>query len=67
MASGGGDLSFTNLYRLEAGFDGAVLEVSRDGGEWVDLLLDPSVITIGGYNRSIREGFGYAIMGQQAW
>ena len=37
------------------------------GGEWVDLLIDPGVITIGGYNRSIREGFGSAIMGQQAW
>ena len=67
LASGGGDLSFSHLYRLEAGFDGAVLEVSRDGGEWVDLLLDPSVITKGGYNRIIREGFGSAIMGQQAW
>ncbi len=67
LASGGGDLSFSHLYRLETGFDGAVLEVSRDGGEWVDLLVDPSVITIGGYNRSIREGFGSAIMGQQAW
>jgi hypothetical protein len=67
LASGGGDLSFSHLYRLEAGFDGAVLEVSRNGGEWVDLLIDPSVITKGGYNRSIREGFGSAIMGQQAW
>lgn len=67
LASSGGDLSFSHLYRLEAGFDGAVLEVSRDGGEWVDLLIDPSVITGGGYNRSIREGFGSAIGGQQAW
>jgi hypothetical protein len=67
LASSGGSLSFSHLYRLEPGFDGAVLEVSRDGGEWVDLLIDPSVITIGGYNRSIREGFGSAIMGQQAW
>lgn len=67
LASSGGDLFFSHLYRLEAGFDGAVLEVSRDGGEWVDLLIDPSVITRGGYNRGIREGFGSAIGGQQAW
>lgn len=67
LASSGGSLVFSHLYRLEPGFDGAVLEVSRNGGEWTDLMIDPSVIATGGYNRGIREGFGSAIMGQQAW
>lgn len=67
LASSGGTLSFRHLYRLEPGFDGAVLEVSRDGGEWTDLMTDPDVIVTGGYNRGIRAGFGSAIAGRQAW
>ena len=67
LAPGGGTLSFSHLYRLEPGFDGGVLEVSRNGAEWSDLISHPDVIATGGYNRGIREGFGSAIAGQQAW
>ena len=67
LAAGGGTLTFSHLYRIEAGFDGGVLEVSRDGGEWSDLVTDPAVQISGGYNRTIRDGFGSALAGQQAW
>ncbi|GGB54604.1 rhombosortase-dependent M36 family metallopeptidase [Shewanella inventionis] len=31
-------ISFWHLYNLETGFDGAVVEVSINGGEWVDVI-----------------------------
>lgn len=67
LASSGGTLKFNHLFRLEPGFDGGVLEVSRDGEEWTDLVTNPDVIVTGGYNRGIRDGFGSTIAGQLAW
>lgn len=67
LASGGGTLSFQHLYRTEIGFDGAVLEVSRDGGGWFDLIMEPSVTVTGGYNRNIRTNYDSPIAGQPAW
>jgi hypothetical protein len=67
LASGGGTLSFEHLYRTEIGFDGAVLEVSRNGGAWSDLIGEPLATVTGGYNRSIRTGFDSVIQGEQAW
>jgi len=67
LASDGGTLSFKHSFDLEAGYDGAVLEVSRDGGAWLDLLEDPAVIVTGGYNRTIGRNNESAIAGQRAW
>lgn len=67
LASGGGVLSFEHVYRTEISYDGAVLEVSRNGGAWTDLIEDPEVEVTGGYDRAIRTGFGSAIAGQMAW
>ncbi|QIR15690.1 rhombosortase-dependent M36 family metallopeptidase [Shewanella aestuarii] len=46
-------VSFWHLYNLEEGFDGAVVEVSVNGGDWVD------VTEVGG----IFEGDGYTDTG----
>lgn len=67
LASDGGTLSFQHLFQLESGFDGGVLEVSRNQGPWLDLIEDPVVTVSGGYNRTIRENFGSAIAGRRAW
>lgn len=67
LASNGGTLKFNHLFRLEPGFDGGVLEVSRNGEGWTDLVTHPDVRVTGGYNRGIRDGFGSTIAGQLAW
>ncbi|MBN1478311.1 S8 family serine peptidase [Candidatus Sumerlaeota bacterium] len=61
----GGDLTFWHAYAIEPSFDGAVLEVSTDGGStWTD--LGPN-ITAGGYDGPISTSFGSPIGGQMAW
>jgi hypothetical protein len=67
LVNGQGLLSFTHAYLTETGFDGGVLEVSRDGGAWTDLIEDPAVAVTGGYDREIRSSYGSAIGGRQAW
>ena len=63
--TGGGELSFWHAFDLETNLDGAVLEISKDGGgTWVDL---GPWIREGGYNASIRTGFSNPIAGQPAW
>ncbi len=58
-------LSFFHTFALERGFDGAVLEISRDGGQsWQDLQAR---ITEGNYNGSISTQFGSPIAGRPAW
>lgn len=67
LSADGGTLSFRQVYRLEDRFDGGVLEVSRNGGAWTDLIEDHGLLVSGGYSSTIREGFGSAIEGQLAW
>ncbi len=58
-------LSFWHTYELEAQGDGAVIEISTDGGAtFVD--LGPH-ITTGGYTGAIATGYGNPIGGRQAW
>ena len=67
LAASGGTLSFRHLYRTEFGFDGGVLEVSRDGGPWVDAFTGWGLEVTGGYDRVIRENFDSPIAGRLAW
>ncbi len=68
-------LSFWHTYYLESGadyggssstgYDGAVIEISTDGGStWSDL---GSNITQGGYTSTISSSYGSPIAGRQAW
>lgn len=67
IANEGAFLSFHHLVLLEDSYDGAVLEASRDGGDWFDLLTSEAVVLEGDYNAVIREGFGSSIGGRRAW
>ncbi|MBU1878046.1 MAG: S8 family serine peptidase, partial [Chloroflexi bacterium] len=60
----GGTLTFWHYYSLEAGYDGAVIEISTDGSIWED--LGPH-ITQTPYNRTIAASYDSPIAGQQAW
>lgn len=58
-------LSFWHTYQLESGGDGAVLEISTDGGTtFTDLQ---PYITSGGYTGVIATGYSSPISGRPAW
>ena len=67
-------LSFRHNFNLEAsvdpniGFDGAVLEISQDGGNtFRDILAAGGSFVMGGYNGTIATDRGSPIAGRQAW
>ena len=61
----GASLRFWHTYELEAGFDGAVIELSTDDGlTWTD--LEPFILE-GGYDQSIDTDFNSPIAGRPAW
>ena len=64
--SGAAQLTFWHLYQFEgANFDGAVLEISTDGGgTWNDL---GGFITSNGYNGVVNSGYSNPLSGQVAW
>ena len=68
LLADGGILSFQHLYDIEFRFDGAVLEVSRNSGEWFDLITNSEVNVIaGGYDATISQSFDSTIGGRMAW
>jgi len=68
-------LTFRQNFNLEAsdqdpnlGFDGGVLEISVDGGQTYQDILDAGgVFVTGGYNRTISTDRGSPIAGRRAW
>ena len=75
ISGGSVHLMFRNNFNLEAsgvdpnvGFDGAVLEMSFDGGNtFQDILAVGGSFVMGGYNRTISTDRGSPIAGRQAW
>ncbi|MGC6465940.1 MAG: matrixin family metalloprotease [Akkermansiaceae bacterium] len=67
LSNSGGNLTFRHSMLQEGGYDGGVLEASRDGGPWFDLLLSEADVLEGGYNDVIDSRFGSPIGGRQAW
>lgn len=60
-------LAFDQSRALEAGFDGMVLDVSINGGPFVDAVTSGGSFVAGGYNGSISASFGSPIGGRSAW
>jgi hypothetical protein len=67
-------LTFRHNFNLEAsdsdpniGFDGGVLEMSTDGGNTFQDILEVGRFVTGGYNRVIAADRGSPIAGRQAW
>ncbi len=75
LAAIGAQLTFQQNFNLEAsdvepslGFDGGVLEVSFDGGNTFQDILDAGgTFVSGGYNSVISTDRGSPIAGRQAW
>ena len=60
-------LTFKNLYNLQYGRDGMVLEISVNGGAFQDIVAAGGTFVTGGYNLTIATGFMSPIGGRQAW
>ena len=68
-------VTFRHNFNLEAsdadpnlGFDGGVLEISTDGGNTFQDILDAGgTFLTGGYNRTISPDRGSPLAGRQAW
>ena len=66
-------LTFRHSYNLESsltsglGFDGGVLEISVDGGAFVDVLAAGASFTSGGYNRTISDRYQNPLADRNAW
>lgn len=64
----GQTLSFKHNYILESTFDGAVLEISTNGGTvFQDIITAGGSFISGGYNATISSSFNSPIGGRQAW
>ena len=48
--SSNAELTFRHSYNTEINFDGGVLEISIDGGDWVDIVTAGGIFTTGAYN-----------------
>jgi hypothetical protein len=66
-------LSFQNFYDLELGFslntafDAAYLEISVNGGAFVDIISAGGVFLSGGYNVTAETGFGNLFPNRAGW
>ena len=60
-------LMFSQSYDLQSGFDGAVLEISINGGAFTDIIAAGSTFLQGGYNGTISAGSQSPIAGRSAW
>ena len=57
-------VTFKNLYNMESGFDGMVLEISINGGAFSDIIAAGGTFVLGGYNATISTAFGSPIAGR---
>jgi hypothetical protein len=63
----GGILSFQNLFNLQEGLDGMVLEISINGGSYTDIIAAGGTFVAGGYTHTISTCCGSPIAGRMAW
>jgi hypothetical protein len=63
----GSNLIFRHSFDLESGLDGAVLEVSINGGPFTDFVAAGGSFMSGGYNGTISTTSFSPIAGRQAW
>jgi hypothetical protein len=74
VPAGGGQLSFKNLFNMEASganpsraYDGMVLEISINGGAFVDITTGGNAFIAGGYTRNVDLDFGNPLFGRAVW
>ena len=60
-------LTFKNNYNIENLYDGMVLEISINCGQYSDIITAGGDFVSGGYNGTISVDYGSPIAGRQAW
>jgi hypothetical protein len=60
-------ITFRNNFDFQDGFDGGVLEISRAGTPFQDILAVGGTFVSGGYNGTISTCCGNPLGGRQAW
>jgi hypothetical protein len=60
-------ITFHNNFNLQDSFDGGVLEISRAGTPFEDILAVGGTFVGGGYNGTISTCCGNPLAGRQAW
>ena len=60
-------LSFMSSFSLQTERDGGVLEISLDGGPFIDILASGGHFLEGGYTGKIQAGTSSPIAGRNAW
>ena len=67
VRSAAAQLSFRHANTLQPGLDGGVLEISIDGGPFVDFLLAGGTFALNGYTTLMTAGSGNPLAGRPAW
>lgn len=68
ISSAAASVSFMNRYNTEAGWDGGVLEISVNGGEFQDIISAGGSFVTGGYNSILgANGTNNPLNGRPAW
>lgn len=65
--SAGAQLSFEHQYDIEEGFDGGILEISIDGGAWVEWTAAGGSFVANGYDEDISTSYSNPLGGLDAW
>jgi hypothetical protein len=67
VTGAGALLNFRHFYDTEDGFDGGVLEISTNGGAFMDILAAGGTFVAGAYNGSISPAFQNPLTNRAAW
>ena len=65
--SANAELDFRHYYNTEPGYDGGVLEISIQGGAFVDIAAAGGSFLSGGYNGTISSSYSNPLAGRSAW
>ena len=67
VPTNGGKLSFQNRFNLNAGWSRMVLEISINGGGYVDIIGAGGAFLDGGYTHTLGCCLGNPLTGRMAW
>ena len=67
IGDAGGTVEFRNNFALETTFDGGVLDISINGGPFVDIVAAGGAFIAGGYTGTIDTDFSNPLAGRPAW
>ena len=67
ISSANPQLTFRHYYNTESDYDGCVLEISINGGGFIDIQAAGGSFLSGAYNGQISSSYGNPLAGRSAW